>query len=113
MARKSAYVSIGKVLPCISTEPPRYTRRIQIRGPARINTGRHGTMFLCACRHGEGIFDTFGSTCHGAGRVMSRNQAMKIARGRSIAQELKEKGYSSAPTAVPHWTKNYLRHTRT
>lgn len=36
--------------------------------------------------------DTFGSTCHGAGRVMSRNQAMKIARGRSIAQELKEKG---------------------
>jgi len=36
--------------------------------------------------------DTFGSTCHGAGRVMSRNQAMKIAKGRSIAQELKEKG---------------------
>lgn len=36
--------------------------------------------------------DTFGSTCHGAGRVMSRNQATKIAKGRSIAQELKEKG---------------------
>ena len=36
--------------------------------------------------------DTFGSPCHGAGRVMSRNQAMKIAKGRSIAQELKEKG---------------------
>ena len=36
--------------------------------------------------------DTFGSTCHGAGRVMSRNQAMKMAKGRSIAQELKEKG---------------------
>lgn len=36
--------------------------------------------------------DTFGSTCHGAGRVMSRNQATKVAKGRSIAQELKEKG---------------------
>ncbi len=36
--------------------------------------------------------DTFGSTCHGAGRVMSRNQAMKTAKGRNIAQELKEKG---------------------
>ena len=36
--------------------------------------------------------DTFGSTCHGAGRVMSRNQATKMAKGRSIAQELKEKG---------------------
>lgn len=36
--------------------------------------------------------DTFGSTCHGAGRVMSRNQATKMAKGRNIAQELKEKG---------------------
>ena len=36
--------------------------------------------------------DTFGSTCHGAGRVMSRNQATKMAKGRSIALELKEKG---------------------
>lgn len=36
--------------------------------------------------------DTFGSTCHGAGRVMSRNQAIKTAKGRSIAQELKERG---------------------
>lgn len=36
--------------------------------------------------------NTFGSTCHGAGRIMSRNQALKTARGRSIAQELKERG---------------------
>lgn len=36
--------------------------------------------------------DTFGSTCHGAGRVMSRGQATRTAKGRSIAQELKEKG---------------------
>ncbi len=36
--------------------------------------------------------DTFGSTCHGAGRVMSRNQALKTAKGRSIAQEMKDKG---------------------
>lgn len=36
--------------------------------------------------------DTFGSTCHGAGRVLSRGQAMKIAKGRNIALELKEKG---------------------
>jgi tRNA-splicing ligase RtcB (3'-phosphate/5'-hydroxy nucleic acid ligase) len=31
---------------------------------------------------------TFGSTCHGAGRVLSRSQALKRAKGRSIAQEL-------------------------
>jgi tRNA-splicing ligase RtcB len=36
--------------------------------------------------------ETFGSTCHGAGRVMSRHQAKKAARGRSIAQELAGQG---------------------
>jgi tRNA-splicing ligase RtcB len=36
--------------------------------------------------------ETFGSSCHGAGRRMSRNQAKKNARGRSIVRELEEQG---------------------
>jgi tRNA-splicing ligase RtcB (3'-phosphate/5'-hydroxy nucleic acid ligase) len=36
--------------------------------------------------------ETFGSTCHGAGRRMSRQQAKKSARGRSLIAELEEKG---------------------
>lgn len=36
--------------------------------------------------------ETFGSTCHGAGRLMSRNQAVRMARGRSIAKEMEERG---------------------
>jgi tRNA-splicing ligase RtcB len=36
--------------------------------------------------------ETFGSTCHGAGRVMSRHQAVKAAKGRAIVRELEEKG---------------------
>jgi tRNA-splicing ligase RtcB len=36
--------------------------------------------------------ETFGSSCHGAGRRMSRAQAKKSARGRPIFQELAEKG---------------------
>jgi tRNA-splicing ligase RtcB len=32
--------------------------------------------------------ETFGSTCHGAGRVLSRNAAKKQSRGRSIQNEL-------------------------
>jgi len=36
--------------------------------------------------------ETFGSTCHGAGRVMSRTAAVKAARGRHIARELEGKG---------------------
>ena len=36
--------------------------------------------------------ETFGSTCHGAGRVMSRHQAIKVAKGRAVARELEDKG---------------------
>jgi tRNA-splicing ligase RtcB len=37
---------------------------------------------------------TFGSCCHGAGRVLSRNQARERARGRDIARELAKQGTS-------------------
>ncbi len=36
--------------------------------------------------------ETFGSTCHGAGRRMSRHQAKKLARPRNIPRELEERG---------------------
>jgi tRNA-splicing ligase RtcB len=36
--------------------------------------------------------ETFGSTCHGAGRLMSRTQAIKQSRGRAIAQEMEQRG---------------------
>jgi tRNA-splicing ligase RtcB (3'-phosphate/5'-hydroxy nucleic acid ligase) len=36
--------------------------------------------------------ETFGSSCHGAGRVMSRNQAMREARGHNLQAELAERG---------------------
>jgi tRNA-splicing ligase RtcB (3'-phosphate/5'-hydroxy nucleic acid ligase) len=41
----------------------------------------------------RGAFEeTFGSTCHGAGRIMSRHQAKKSAHGRAITKELEAKG---------------------
>ena len=36
--------------------------------------------------------ETFGSACHGAGRVMSRTQATKKSQGRSISRELADQG---------------------
>ncbi|MGA1876061.1 MAG: RtcB family protein [bacterium] len=36
--------------------------------------------------------ETFGSTCHGAGRVMSRHQAAKAAKGRAIVREMEDRG---------------------
>jgi tRNA-splicing ligase RtcB len=38
------------------------------------------------------MLHTFGSSCHGAGRRMSRTAAVKAARGRSIAKELLSRG---------------------
>jgi tRNA-splicing ligase RtcB len=36
--------------------------------------------------------DTFGSSCHGAGRLLSRGEALRRGRGRSIARELAARG---------------------
>jgi len=40
----------------------------------------------------QALKETFGSTCHGAGREMSRHAALKMAKGRSIVRELAAKG---------------------
>ncbi len=36
--------------------------------------------------------ETFGSTCHGAGRVLSRKAAVKASRGRRLREELESRG---------------------
>ena len=38
------------------------------------------------------IIETFGSTCHGAGRLMSRHEAKRRARGRSLIREMADRG---------------------
>ncbi len=40
----------------------------------------------------RGMQESFGSTCHGAGRLMSRHQAIKRAKGRAIWREMEDKG---------------------
>jgi tRNA-splicing ligase RtcB len=42
--------------------------------------------------------ETFGSTCHGAGRRLSRTAAVKAARGRRIGDELRERGVLARAT---------------
>ena len=44
--------------------------------------------------------ETFGSTCHGAGRVLSRNQATKNWRGEDIIRELKNRGIYIHPASM-------------
>ena len=45
---------------------------------------------------------TFGSTCHGAGRAMSREAAKRFTAGRSLQRELEDKGI--AVRSVGRWT---------
>jgi tRNA-splicing ligase RtcB len=54
--------------------------------------GDMGTASYVLVGTQKAMAETFGSTCHGAGRVLSRNAAKKKSRGRSIARELEDKG---------------------
>ncbi len=51
--------------------------------------GTHSYILLGTQRAME---ETFGSTCHGAGRVMSRHEAIRVTKGRAIYRELEDKG---------------------
>jgi tRNA-splicing ligase RtcB (3'-phosphate/5'-hydroxy nucleic acid ligase) len=54
--------------------------------------GDMGRASYVLCGTNRAMEETFGSTCHGAGRVMSRSQAIKTSRGRSIAKEMESRG---------------------
>lgn len=60
----------------------------------------------------QGAFEeTFGSTCHGAGRILSRHAAKKLARGRHIEAELASRGIiiraSSRATVAEEISESY------
>jgi len=59
------------------------------------------------------MHETFGSTCHGAGRLMSRRKAVKAAKGRSLHRELENHGiyvkassYATMAEEMPEAYKN-------
>ena len=54
--------------------------------------GDMGRASYVLCGTAAAMAQTFGSSCHGAGRVLSRKAALKQARGRHIADELRAQG---------------------
>ncbi len=54
--------------------------------------GDMGTCSYVCVGTGATMRETFGSTCHGAGRVMSRAKAKKMAAGRNLEQEMSDRG---------------------
>jgi tRNA-splicing ligase RtcB len=54
--------------------------------------GTMGTESYILCGTEKAMDETWGSTCHGAGRVMSRSQALKGTRGQDLARTLEKHG---------------------
>jgi tRNA-splicing ligase RtcB (3'-phosphate/5'-hydroxy nucleic acid ligase) len=54
--------------------------------------GSMGTASYVLVGTATAMEETFGSTCHGAGRTMSRNAALKQARGEQVRQDLSQQG---------------------
>ena len=71
---------------------PQVPRIYQSVGQPVLVPGDMGTSSYVMVGTDLAMKETWGSTCHGAGRVMSRSKATKAAKGRSIQKELEDKG---------------------
>ncbi len=68
--------------------PPRYK---EIGQPVLI-PGDMGRCSFIAVGTSKAMEESFGSTCHGAGRMMSRGAARRSLKGRDIVRDLAERG---------------------
>ncbi|MGB9719417.1 MAG: RtcB family protein [Candidatus Anstonellales archaeon] len=66
-------------------------------GQPVIIPGSMGTASYVLVGNQKGLEVSFGSTCHGAGRVMSRHEAIRRHRGEQIVRELGERGITVKP----------------
>jgi len=64
----------------------------QATGQPILIPGDMGTASYVLAGTQTAMQETFGSTCHGAGRLLSRSAAKKKSRGRSIQDELEKRG---------------------
>jgi tRNA-splicing ligase RtcB len=83
--RKGATRAFGPGNPAIS---PDYRQT----GQPILIPGDMGTASYVLAGTQKAMDETFGSTCHGAGRVLSRKAAKKAAKGRHIEDELRSLG---------------------
>lgn len=68
--------------------PPAYAAA----GQPVIIPGDMGRASYLLAGTSAALAETFGSACHGAGRALSRHEAVRVARARNIAEELAAKG---------------------
>jgi len=71
---------------------PDVPQRYRKVGQPVLIPGDMGTYSYVLAGSQKAMEETFGSTCHGAGRLLSRRQAIKMSKGRAIYRELEDKG---------------------
>jgi tRNA-splicing ligase RtcB len=71
---------------------PDLCERYRAVGQPILIPGDMGTASYVLLGSERAMVETFGSTCHGAGRVLSRTAAKKKSKGRSISRELADQG---------------------
>ncbi len=102
IAKKETHVIDGKEMSvCVHRKgatrsfPPNHKAicdKYQSTGQPVIIPGDMGTASYILAGTQKAMEETFGSTCHGAGRILSRKAAKKASKGRSIQRELENKG---------------------
>ncbi len=77
---------------CFGPGDPRVPAPYREVGQPVLIPGDMGRYSYVLAGTAKAMQDTFGSSCHGAGRLLSRGEALRRGRGRSIAKELAAKG---------------------
>jgi len=80
---------------------PELVKEFQPIGQPVLIPGSMGTASYVLVGTKEGMTTSFGSTCHGAGRRMSRRAAKKAVQGKQLKEELKEKGIEIQAGSIP------------
>jgi tRNA-splicing ligase RtcB len=92
--RKGATRAFGPGSPGL---PPEY----QKIGQPVIIPGSMGTASWVLVGTADSMSRSFGSSCHGAGRVMSRSKAKKEVRGDQLRRELEQRGIEVRAGSLP------------
>lgn len=77
---------------CFGPGDPRVPAAYREVGQPVLIPGDMGRYSYVLAGTARAMTDTFGSSCHGAGRLLSRGEALRRAKGRSIARELEARG---------------------
>ncbi|MBN1480160.1 RtcB family protein [candidate division KSB1 bacterium] len=83
--RKGATRAFGPLHPAIPADYREIGQPVLIPG----DMGRYSYVLVGT---DQAMQETFGSTCHGAGRVMSRTKAKKAGQGRDLRKEMAKRG---------------------